>query len=97
MEKTSGLAALSPRKWAELALVWLAALGLSSLLVWAGQHWPERLPIEPVPVAALVLVPPALIALVLVLRWPSPSPVALPTAGTGGDGGESTHGVEEQG
>ncbi|MFS6826696.1 hypothetical protein [Cyanobium sp. ATX-6F1] len=57
MSITTSNSQLPLRKWAELALVWLAALGLSALLGWAGQRWPERLPIQPWLVMALVLGP----------------------------------------
>jgi hypothetical protein len=81
------------RKLAEVGLLWLAALGFSALLRWAGVHWSERLPIEPLMVAALVLLPPLLLALVLLARWP-----ALPEAAqVGGEGGESSDCAEEQG
>lgn len=85
------------RKWAELALVWLAALGVSALLGWAGQRWPERLSIEPLLVLALVLGPPALMALVLLLRWPAQPAAVLPSGGLAGDGGESSDCAGEQG
>jgi hypothetical protein len=97
LTSTSTTGQLPLRKWAELALVWLAALGLSELLGRAGQRWPERLPIQPWLVIALVLGPPALMALVLVLRWPAQPVVAPPTARLEGGGGESSDCAEEQG
>ncbi|MCP9917104.1 hypothetical protein [Cyanobium sp. ATX 6F1] len=97
MSITTSNSQLPLRKWAELALVWLAALGLSALLGWAGQRWPERLPIQPWLVMALVLGPPALIALVLVLRWPARALGALPNGGLEGGGGESSDCEGEQG
>jgi hypothetical protein len=78
----------------KLLAVWLAALLLSGGLAWAGQRWPEPLPIDLGKVVLLVLGPPVLMGLWLLLGW---------TAGTGdpgrtGDGGESLHsGKEHQG
>jgi hypothetical protein len=89
--------AASARKLAEVGLLWLAALGISALLRWAGVHWSERLPIEPLVVAALVLLPPLLLALVLLARWPA-VPEAGPVGGPeGGEGGESCDCAKEQG
>ena len=76
----------------KLLAVWLAALLLSGGLAWAGQRWPEPLPIDLGKVVLLVLGPPVLMGLWLLLGW---------TAGTGvpgrtGDGGESHHSGQEQ-
>ncbi|MFO7629503.1 MAG: hypothetical protein R6W06_08305 [Prochlorococcaceae cyanobacterium] len=46
---------------------WLLALLLSALLVAAGRRWPAPLPIQPLPVLALVLLPPLGLALWLLL------------------------------
>lgn len=48
---------------------WALALAVSAALVAAGEHWPEPLPIQPALVWSLVLGPPALIAVLLLLRW----------------------------
>lgn len=55
------------------------ALAVSAALVAAGERWPESLPINSVLVWSLVLLPPAVMALVLLRRWPVPE----------GDGRES--------
>jgi hypothetical protein len=69
----------SPSKWRQLLLCWALALGLSALLVWSGRHWPLpllqqawalRQPEAPLRLAlALVLLPPLLMALLLLVRW----------------------------
>jgi hypothetical protein len=65
---------------------------MSAALVAAGARWPEPLSISPPLVWALLLVPPALMALLLLLRWPLPSPPPpAATAPLRGDGGESSH------
>ena len=89
--------AVSARKLAEVGLLWLAALGTSALLHAAGGHWSERLPIEPLVVAALVLVPPLLLALVLLARWPAVPEAGPVGAPEGGEGGESSDCAKEQG
>lgn len=79
----SAPAALIFAKLRQLAPSWLLALLLSAGLVAAGRHWPEPLLEQPwlagrpvlllTLVAALVLLPPALLALVLIralLRHP---------------------------
>lgn len=76
----------------KLLAVWLAALLLSGGLAWAGQRWPEPLPIDLGWVAALVLVPPALVGVWLLLGWNS----APNEPGATGDGGESLHSGKEQ-
>ena len=58
---------------------WALALAVSAALVAAGERWPEPLPIQSALVWSLVLLPPALIAAVLLLRWRLPA----------GDGRES--------
>ncbi|MFM2079499.1 MAG: hypothetical protein RLZZ219_181 [Cyanobacteriota bacterium] len=77
-----------PRRWLSgapgLLLSWGGAIALSALLVWAGRRWPLPLleqawalqrPGLPLQLAlALVLVPPLLMAAVLLrglLRWPA--------------------------
>jgi TRAP-type C4-dicarboxylate transport system permease small subunit len=69
---------LSSTPWRALLGPWALALALSGLLVWAGVHWPEPLLQQPwlqaVPgraeglALALVLLPPAGMALLLLLR-----------------------------
>ncbi|MEN9496356.1 MAG: hypothetical protein RLZZ137_1396 [Cyanobacteriota bacterium] len=82
------LTPLSPSllKWLQLLLCWALALGLSALLVWSGRHWPvpllhqawaQRQPAVPVALAlVLVLLPPLLMAMLLLVRWPG---VSTPT------------------
>ncbi len=69
---------------------WVLALVMSAALVAAGARWPEPLSIWPPLVWALLLVPPALMALLLLLRWPLPSALPAATAPLRGDGGESS-------
>ena len=76
----------------KLLTVWLAALLLSGGLAWAGQRWPEPLPIDLGWVVALVLVPPALMGFWLLLGWNS----ATGDPGATGDGGESLQSGKEQ-
>ena len=52
--------------------LWLLALALSGLLVAAGHHWPVSLSPDGRLVWALLLLPPALLALVL---WRGGSPL----------------------
>ncbi len=66
-------------KLRDLLRSWALALAVSAALVAAGDRWPQPLAIRPPLVWSLVLLPPAVIALVLVLRWPVPE----------GDGRES--------
>ena len=66
-------------KLRDLLRSWALALAVSAALVAAGERWPESLPINLVLVWSLVLLPPAVMALVLLLRWPVPE----------GDGRES--------
>ena len=61
-----------------VARLWALALALSALLAAAGQRWPQPPPIRGDLVAALLLLPPLAMGLVLFARW------ALP-----GEGGES--------
>jgi len=51
---------------------WALALAVSAALVAAGERWPQPLVINPALVWSLVLGPPALMAVVLLLRWPVP-------------------------
>jgi hypothetical protein len=68
-------------KLRDLLRSWALALAGSAALVAAGDRWPQPLAIQPPLVWSLVLLPPAVMALVLVLRWPVPE----------GDGRESSH------
>lgn len=61
---------------------WAVALAASAALVAAGNRWPEPLAIRPALVWGLVLLPPGLMALLLLRRWRLPQPPA-------GEGGES--------
>lgn len=73
-------------KLRDLLRSWALALAVSAALVAAGDHWPQPLAIRPALVWSLVLVPPALMVVVLLLRWRLP---ADPPAS--GDGRESGH------
>ena len=59
-------------KLRDLLRSWALALAVSAALVAAGDRWPAPLEIHPPLVWSLVLIPPALMALVLLLRWPVP-------------------------
>ncbi|MFM7675695.1 MAG: hypothetical protein ACKO5F_08930 [Synechococcus sp.] len=75
---------VSPSKLASVARLWILALGLSLLLVAAGQHWPETPTPTPLLVWTLLLAPSALLGLWILRHW------RLPAAGSpGGEGGES--------
>jgi hypothetical protein len=52
-----------------ILILWLLALALSALLVSAGGRWPAPLPIQPLPVALLVVVPPLLMVGWLLQGW----------------------------
>jgi hypothetical protein len=76
-----------PSKLQEVARLWSLALAMSALLALAGQRWPRSLPIVPSVVAALVLGPPLLMALVLLARW---------RLGEAPEGGESVAPAQER-
>jgi hypothetical protein len=67
-----------------VARLWAFALALSALLAAAGQRWPDPPPIRGDLVAALLLILPLAMALLLLGRW------ALP-----GEGGESDPNSED--
>ena len=71
-------------KWQQLALVWLLALGLSALLVGAGQRWPQPLPLHAGLIWALLLLVPLATLGALLARW------------TLGEGGESSSAMKER-
>ncbi|MCP9786990.1 hypothetical protein [Cyanobium sp. N5-Cardenillas] len=71
----------------DVGRLWSAALVLSTLLAAAAVRWPQPLPIVPAVVAALVLGPPLLLALVVLLRW------RLPSADQGGEWPQATESV----
>jgi hypothetical protein len=75
-------------KGREVARLWTLALGLSALMVAAGQHWPQPLPIRPGLALALVLLPPLAMALQLLGRWNLPDD---------GEGGAPHHAAESVG
>ena len=84
--------------------VWSLALALSAVLAAAAERWPEPLPIHVAVVWALVLLPPLLMALVLLAGWslPSQAPAAereasTATEGLSGQGGESDDSDWEKG
>jgi len=76
-------------KFLEVGRLWSLALLLSAMLAAAGARWPGPLPILPGVVAALVLVPPLLVALVLAARW------RLPSTGEGGESPQATESVAQ--
>jgi hypothetical protein len=69
---------------------WALALAVSAALVAAGDRWPESLAINPPLVWTLVLLPPVLMAVVLVLRWRLP-----PEQTASGEGRESSDCAQE--
>jgi hypothetical protein len=69
-----------------VARLWALALALSALLAAAGVRWPAPLPIRADLVGALLVLPPLVVALVLLRRWSLP-----------GEGGESIRTSEENG
>ncbi|MEA5443525.1 hypothetical protein [Cyanobium gracile] len=78
---------MNTAKILEVGRLWSAALILSTLLAAAAIRWPQPLPIVPGVVAALVLGPPLLLALVVLLRW------RLPAADQGGEWPQATESV----
>ncbi len=70
---------MTQAKYLEVGRLWSVALVLSTLLAAAGLRWPQPLPVLPALVAALVVGPPLLLALVVLLRW------RLPPADQGGE------------
>ncbi|MCT0199195.1 hypothetical protein KQ313_05840 [Synechococcus sp. CS-1325] len=60
---------MTSSKSVQLLIAWGAALLLSSLLVMAGQRWPDPLPIRPVLLWCLLLGPPGLLGAWLASRW----------------------------
>ena len=75
---------------------WALALALSAALVAAGERWPQPLPIQPPVVWSLVLLPPLLMAALLLWRWPrlqsgGPAAGRSGAGGASGEGGESGH------
>lgn len=71
-------------KLQQLALTWLLALGLSALLVAAGRHWSQPLPIEAPTVWAALLLLPGATLVVVVARWSVP------------EGGESSDALQKR-
>jgi hypothetical protein len=70
--------ATGPATGAKLRAVtalWAAALALSAALAAAGRRWPDPLPIRADVVAALLLLPPLVVALALLGRWRLPAAV----------------------
>ena len=61
-----------PSKVRSVLRLWALALAGSVLLVASGERWPEPLAVQPAVVWSLLLVPPALVALVLLIRWRNP-------------------------
>ena len=61
-----------PSKVRAVLRLWALALAGSVLLVASGERWPEPLAVQPAVVWSLLLVPPALVALVLLIRWRNP-------------------------
>ena len=68
----SQLPASRPSKLRAVLRLWALALAGSVLLVASGERWPEPLAVQPAVVWSLLLVPPALVALVLLIRWRNP-------------------------
>jgi hypothetical protein len=71
-------------KLQQLALTWLLALGLSALLVAAGQRWPQPLRIQQAWVWTSLFLLPLVTLLAVVARWSVP------------EGGESSDAMKER-
>ena len=78
---------MNTTKILDVGRLWSAALVLSTLLAAAAVRLPQTLPIVPALVAALVLGPPLLLALVVLLRW------RLPASDQGGEWPQATESV----
>ena len=61
-------------KLQQVALTWLLALGLSALLVAAGERWPQPLPIRAAWVWAALFGLPLLTLVAVLARWSVPPP-----------------------
>jgi hypothetical protein len=61
-----------PSKARSVLRLWALALAGSVLLVASGERWPEPLAVQPAVVWSLLLVPPALVALWLLIQWRNP-------------------------
>jgi hypothetical protein len=62
-------------KLQQVALTWLLALGLSALLVAAGQRWPQPLPIRAGWVWAALFGLPLLTLVAVLARWSVAAPL----------------------
>ncbi|MFM7087745.1 MAG: hypothetical protein ACKOXO_12255 [Cyanobium sp.] len=71
--------------------LWSLALALSAALAAAGRHWPQPLAIRTDLVWALVLIPPLLMALLLLRNW------RLPAQGDEGQGSPVTAAAPSRG
>ena len=77
-------------KLQQVALTWLLALGLSALLVAAGERWPQPLPIRAAWVWAALFGLPLLTLVAVLARWSGPQ-VRPP-----GEGGESFAAIQDR-
>ncbi|MEB3297718.1 MAG: hypothetical protein VKL23_09320 [Cyanobacteriota bacterium] len=77
---------MPPTKLWNLLVSWALALALSAALGAAGERWPESLVIRPALVWSLVLLPPLLVASLLLLRWRQQA--GKTPAGEGGESGD---------
>ena len=77
-------------KLQQLALTWLLALGLSALMVAAGQRWSQPLPIRAAWVWAALFGLPLLTLVGVLARWPVPQGPPSP------EGGESSPAIQER-
>jgi hypothetical protein len=77
-------------KLQQLALTWLLALGLSALMVAAGQRWPQPLPIRAGWVWAALFGLPLLTLVGVLVRW------SVPQAPLPPEGGESSPEIQDR-
>jgi hypothetical protein len=77
-------------KLQQVALTWLLALGLSALMVAAGQRWPQPLPIRAAWVWAALFGLPLLTLVGVLVGWTVPPPPPPP------EGGESSAAMQKR-
>ncbi|MBC1260403.1 hypothetical protein FQK07_03810 [Synechococcus sp. BSF8S] len=87
---------MTAAKFPSLLLGWTVAFLISALLVSAGRHWPDPLPVVAWQVWVLVLTPPLLMGAWIASRWGRVPAVAAGPGGEDGDEGQSCNSSHAQ-